>query len=269
MWECIIFTNINVIEETKDIKNDKFKKRVKELKQANKMEFINYFTCRTQRVQLKADTESIGKKNFGDLLSKKGASIVINKKSSKKQQKDNGISDDILDNADNPEAMLRDDEHEDKDEKDEYLVQTVDEKQENYIQYLYSANKDEMLFMLETGLNLLIYGVGSKINFIRRFTTGLKGHPLLVVNGFHPGITLKHTLRELTGFINSNFVKSKSINLKQMHKFFSMHDNIEYLLKTLSIESLGIPKIYIVIISLDGGNLKSLEIQRHLSTLAR
>ena len=48
-----------------------------------------------------------------------------------------------------------------------------------------------------------------------------------------------------------------------------MHDNIEYLLKTLSIDIFNIPKIYIILISLDGGNLKSLELQRHLSTLAR
>ena len=48
-----------------------------------------------------------------------------------------------------------------------------------------------------------------------------------------------------------------------------MHENIDYLLKMWSIESLAIPKIYIVIISLDGGNLKSLELQRHLSVLSR
>ena len=70
------------LEEIKGQQNDKFKKTVDENKN-DRMHFINYFTCKTQRVQLKPDTEIIGKKNFGDLLSKTGAQIVPNKKKSK------------------------------------------------------------------------------------------------------------------------------------------------------------------------------------------
>jgi len=59
------------LEELKGQQTEKFKQSVIDLK-GDKMSFINYFTCRTQRVQLKLDTEQSGKKNFGDLLSKKG-----------------------------------------------------------------------------------------------------------------------------------------------------------------------------------------------------
>jgi hypothetical protein len=143
------------------------------------------------------------------------------------------------------------------------------EDNKNYMQIVHAEVRDEMMFMLETGLNLVLYGVGSKINFMKKFTQSLKGSPILCINGFHPGITLKTALKELTTFINDNYVKGTKSGLREMKKFFCMHDNIEYLLKTLSLEVLNIPKIYIIIMSLDGGNLKSLELQRHLSILAR
>ena len=171
-----------------------------------------------------------------------------------------------MDNADNPDAIM---DMQSDSSFDPYSGKLVLEPNKDYIKYLNLEWYEDMLFMLETGLNLLIYGIGSKINFMKRFTTYLNGSPLIIANGFHPGITLKSLLKELTSFINYNFVKPSRSNLKEMTKFFSMHDNIEYLLKTLSIEELNIPKIYIVIISLDGGNLKSLELQRHLSILAR
>lgn len=232
------------------------------------MSFINYFTCRTQRVQLRADTETVGKKNFGDLLSKQGASIIINKKkNNKRKQNDDVLRQEVLDNADNPDAFM--DSDDDQSSVDLSRQQLNSDYNPDYVAYLNSEYRDEMLFMLETGLNLVIYGVGSKINFMKRFTQSLKGSPMVIVNGFHPGATLKCALKQLTNFINHTYVKSGKSSLKEMTKFFSMHDNIEYLLKTLSIESLNIPKIYIIIISLDGGNLKSLELQRHLSVLAK
>jgi len=36
------------------------------MSEKDKMGFMNYFDCRTQRVQLNVDTEAKGKKNFGD-----------------------------------------------------------------------------------------------------------------------------------------------------------------------------------------------------------
>lgn len=232
----------------------------------DKMSFMNYFTCRTQRVQLKVDTEAIGKKNFGELLSKKGASIIPkNKKVKNKGGEEDNIL--LMELADNPDVHMNDDEE--KDDVDPQKAKLVHKGNEVYIKIVHAEIRDEMIFMLETGLNLVIYGVGSKINFMKRFTQNLKGSPMLYVNGFHPGLTLKTALKELTSFINANYVKEAKSGLRIMNKFFSMHDNIEYLLKTLSLEALNIPKIYIIIMSLDGGNLKSLELQRHLSILAR
>lgn len=136
---------------------------------------------------------------------------------------------DLLDKADNPD-LIGEEDNENKD-KDSYLKMFNDEKfQRDFINFIGSEVREEMLFMLETGLNLLIYGIGSKINFMKWFTTFLTSHPILAVNGYHPGITLKSMLKELTAFINTNYVKKAPI-LKQISKFFSMHENIDYLLK--------------------------------------
>lgn len=227
------------------------------------MTFVNYFTCRTQRVQLKTDTEKEGKENFGVLLSGKGASIIPKKRNARHMDAETNIQS-FIDHAEHPEGMM-DDMNSDAND----FNNLIQEENRDALKYLIAKYKDEMLFMLETGLNLVIYGIGSKINFMKKFTMGLKGSPMLIVNGFHPGLTLKTALKELTGHINHYYIKPATSTLKMQHKFFSMHDNIEYLMKILSITSLGIPKIYIIITSLDGGNLKSLELQRHLSILAR
>jgi hypothetical protein len=249
--------------------NETFRKVLKSLNRNDKMSFMNYFTCRTQRVQLKVDTEAIGKTNFGELLSKKGASIIPKNKRVKCKVEDKDEIDELCKLAENPDADMCGDEEKEIEDFNPQKAKLVHEGNKEYIKIVHAEIRDEMIFMLETGLNLVIYGVGSKINFMKRFTQNLKGSPMLYVNGFHPGLTLKTALKELTSFINTYYVKEAKSGLRVMNKFFSMHDNIEYLLKTLSLEALNIPKIYIIIMSLDGGNLKSLELQRHLSILAR
>lgn len=140
-----------------------------------------------------------------------------------------------------------------------------------YMKFLSAENKDEMVFMLETGMNICIYGVGSKINYLKKLTNSLKAHPLLVINAYHPGMTLKAALKKLTSHINDIYIKTrqKQGSIKAVYKFYSMHDNIEYILKMLSLEVLNIPKIYIIVVSIDAGNIKIVELQKHISTLAR
>jgi hypothetical protein len=85
--------------------NDSFKKMIKALDKDDKMSFMNYFTCRTQRVQLKLDTETIGKQNFGELLSKKGASIITNNKKTKKKADEVDQTNEYMEFADNPDML--------------------------------------------------------------------------------------------------------------------------------------------------------------------
>ena len=174
--------------------------------------------------------------------------------------------DNIMEIAENPgvDVEMEDDDLFDSENPERFI------KNDRFSKILSLNYKEEMIFMLESGLNLIIYGIGSKINYLKHFTQNLKGHTVIYGNGYHPGLTLKTLLKELTSYINKNYVKrTKTSSVAQMDKFFSMHDNIEYLMKTLSLESIDIKKIYIVINSLDAGNLKSLELQRYLSILAR
>ena len=110
------------------------------------MKFQDYFMCRSQKVSIKSDTDKIGKKLFTEY--------------SEEAKETKEVSDDIIENADNPQLIANDSGHKSKE----------DEDNKNYINYLLSLYKDEMIFMLETGMNLLIYGVGSKINFVKRLT---------------------------------------------------------------------------------------------------
>ena len=203
-------------------------------------------------------------KNFGKYLSRTGASINETKEKSKKNTKEEKrAQDELLRYADNPDLVLH---------ETESTIETLEfgySQKDECAKSLCLEYKDEMMFMLESGLNLAIYGVGSKINFLKHFTQNLKGHSIICGNGYHPGLTLKSALRELTIYVNDHYLKNKETKIKELYKFFSMHDNIEYLLKTLSVENLNISKIYLVLLSIDCGNLKSLELQKHLSTLAK
>lgn len=206
------------------------------------MAFQDYFMCRTQRVQIRPETDEIGKGLFSDILKKPTTKVT----------------DELLDQIDKPQEISKNAE------------KSKESKERTIIDILKSDYRDEMIFMLETGMNLLIYGVGSKINFLKSLTNGLNNHPILCINGYHPGITLKIAISELTKYINGfvkNYKGHKGINL--VNKFFSMQDNIEYIVKMLSLRLFDIPKIYIVIISLDAGNIKSLDVQKLISMLAK
>ncbi|CAI2366927.1 unnamed protein product [Moneuplotes crassus] len=277
---------IDIKEEQKGHHDDRFSKQAQNIAKKDKMAFMNYFTCRTQRVQLKSDSEDVGKKNFSEFFKKNQKLEEPNRvnrlrkereerkgdrrrkeerERQKQKEKEKDLTEFAVNYAENPNIA-----EESKTTSYEEQLHDSFSTGDGMAKSICCEFKDEMYYMLESGLNLAIYGVGSKINFLKHFTMGLKDHAIVVGNCYHPGLTLKGVLKELTTYINNRYMSKKNNTvMKQMNKFFSMGDNVEYLLKTLSIESLNISKIYIILISIDSGNLKSLELQRHLSVLAR
>ncbi|CAI2366543.1 unnamed protein product [Moneuplotes crassus] len=277
---------INIKAELKGHQDNRFKDDAIRLGEEDQMAFMDYFRCRTQKVQLKSDSEEIGRKNFHEFFSKNQKTVAQGKhdKTSRdredkktdrrrrddrdrlrQDQREQDIHDFALNNAENPHI-----DEESKGPSYEDFLGDSFSTGDGMAKSICCELKDEMYYMLDSGLNLAIYGVGSKINFLKHFTMGLKENAIVVGNCYHPGLTLKGILKELTTHINREYMNDENNKvMKQMNKFFSMGDNVEYLLKTLSIDDLNIPKIYIVLISLDSGNLKSLELQRHLSSLAK
>ena len=64
-------SEIDIEQELKGSRNNEFKRNhVKSKYIENKMMFQDYFVCRTQRVQLKPETEEKGKLLFGEYLNK-------------------------------------------------------------------------------------------------------------------------------------------------------------------------------------------------------
>jgi hypothetical protein len=56
-------------------------------------------------------------------------------------------------------------------------------------------------YMIECGFNLLIYGHGSKLSYMRKFReTKLCSKPVLWVNCFHSAVSMKGLTNNIIGF---------------------------------------------------------------------
>jgi len=72
---------------------------------------------------------------------------------------------------------------------------------ETHMAKINMQNNSTMKHYLNCGFNLLIYGVGSKRDFINNFAqTCLSGEPLLYVNGFHSGANMKAITNPMVNF---------------------------------------------------------------------
>lgn len=67
-----------------------------------------------------------------------------------------------------------------------------------------------MRYFLESGFNLLIYGIGSKRNIMNEFAKQHifnTGEPILVVNGYHSGTNIKTIILVISKFIKDHIEK--------------------------------------------------------------
>lgn len=72
---------------------------------------------------------------------------------------------------------------------------------ESHMAKINMQKNSTMKHYLNCGFNLLIYGVGSKRDFINNFAqTCLSGEPLLYVNGFHSGANMKAITNPMVNF---------------------------------------------------------------------
>ena len=139
-------------------------------------------------------------------------------------------------------------------------------KQE-YNSYLQSVEKfQEMKYFLDCGFNLLVYGIGSKRNLLNSFMTNqLDGQPCLVINGFHSATSIKSITSQMI-----KFVKDQIINIKCGN---SANDQIEEIKRAFDIAEArndnDFHKYYVLIHSMDMGQLKNEEWQNMISELAQ
>lgn len=115
------------------------------------------------------------------------------------------------------------------------------------------------LLQIESGLNILLYGLGSKKTLIDNFRKKcLGGSCHLVVNGYFPGLTMKQLLNSL------------SANLLGHSGSFKLHtEHAQFITNSLEKRSRDIPpEVFLLIHNIDGPMLRNEKAQTALSILA-
>jgi hypothetical protein len=80
-----------------------------------------------------------------------------------------------------------------------------------------------MNYYLSSGFNILVYGVGSKWNFLTKFMQKYytaHQEPVMYVNGYHSGSIMKGVVTQIYNYVN----KSCDINLKNSKRLTSIND---------------------------------------------
>jgi len=117
----------------------------------------------------------------------------------------------------------------------------------------------QMKHYLNCGLNLLIYGVGSKRGMVNFFVQKhLTNDPRLIVNGFHSATSMKSITNPTLNFA----VKHLNADKKKARGNMTTHDQVDEIKRIfgkVKFGELNFSKYHIVIHSMDCGNLKSHE----------
>lgn len=120
------------------------------------------------------------------------------------------------------QAKIRDDEDEDMDDqavqdrkREESKNETEDDQnrkhakeKENYTNKQMKALGPVLKHYINCGFNILIYGTGSKRNFVNHFVQHyLYNEPRMIVNGFHSAATIKSVTNPILNFAMKNHLK--------------------------------------------------------------
>lgn len=124
--------------------------------------------------------------------------------------------------------------------------------------HAYTAKFREWFCRLRRGFNLLLHGIGSKKRLIHLFAAQhLLDGPVYVVNGYFPGLSVKHILNELTTDI-----------LHHEGTFASANAQLKFIRKVLESPDSRIKHLYILIHNIDGVTLRTPTAQAQLARLA-
>lgn len=138
------------------------------------------------------------------------------------------------------------------------------EKEKDQLKASNARMFERMEYFLDCEFNLLIYGVGSKREQLNDFLTNLS-LPIMVVNGYHVGTTIKTVLNSVSKFINQLYKKANR------PKFQSQSEQIDEIKKHMNkLEEIDMGNVYLLIVihSLDMGALKQSDAIEILGQLA-
>ncbi|XP_037956271.1 origin recognition complex subunit 2-like [Teleopsis dalmanni] len=121
----------------------------------------------------------------------------------------------------------------------------------------YRSYFSKWMYILNEGFNLLIYGLGSKLQLLQSFHRDiLAQQTVLVINGFFPSLTLKDILDSITCQILDAGISSSN-----------PHEAVDMIEEEFSL----IPEthLYIIVHNLDGIMLRNNKVQAILARLAK
>ena len=131
------------------------------------------------------------------------------------------------------------------------------QEKENLLNH-YQEGFRKWFLHLKSGFNLLCFGYGSKKALIQEFAkTWLTDGPVVVVNGYFPGMVAKQVLTTITNDI-----------LQVGDKFRDTNTHLNFISQVLQSESCFVKDIYIIIHNIDGRQLRKPQTQELFGLLA-
>lgn len=153
--------------------------------------------------------------------------------------------------------------------EEENLKKHTNEKDNLYVKQQKEMHQN-MKHYLNCGFNILLYGVGSKRNFLNNFVQQyLYVEPKVYVNGFHSAITMKALTTHLLKFANKQRMRyADKNNTKSNMTFSDQLESVKRIFGDVNFQEQGFKRYTVVIHSMDVGALKSSDWQVSMSELA-
>lgn len=153
---------------------------------------------------------------------------------------------------------------------------------------------NKMKFMLDCGFNLLVYGVGSKLDLMNLFVQlQIQGQAnVLIFNAYHQGCNMKRIIDDIVSWVLREVYKNQCHDRKvNFPKNVNMHEQVLNIKRALTknkslkptdemidqnenytdfsyVPNTNEDYLYIVIHSMDAGSLKTEDVQTCLAELA-
>jgi hypothetical protein len=129
----------------------------------------------------------------------------------------------------------------------------------------------KMKYMLDCGFNLLVYGVGSKMDVLNFFAQKhlQTSNTVLVFNGYHTGCNMKIIVDEIANWFIKEIYKNNGDKKQLFPRNVGMHEQITNIKRQFTLlqkkggedldEVILGETLYILIHSMDAGSLKNEE----------
>ncbi|XP_023228441.1 origin recognition complex subunit 2-like [Centruroides sculpturatus] len=128
-------------------------------------------------------------------------------------------------------------------------------KEKYLLRQKYRHLYNKWYILLNEGFNILLYGLGSKIQIMEDFYKEMLGNSeILVINGFFPGLTIKHILNTITEDV-----------IKHNKTFRDPLDQVKFIMEEMDKKKME--ELYLIINNIDAPLLCSEKSQSLLSYL--